>query len=315
MSGSAEVIVYGDVNIDVLVLTDVVPRGDVSLLANDIKVACGGVGANISSALSKLGVKTSLIGAVGNDVFGCLALKELKKKGVEVDHVKVLRSSITGLMIVFINSQGIRSIIGYRGANAEANAEECLKVLHKARHLHISGYTFLNKDEGRSSLKLLCKANEEGITTSVDLEGIAFHKPSSMLKLAGLVDYVMLNREELLYITKGEKLNDKAMTYVLEEIKPKALLVKLGKEGSIIIMEKEKIKVQPFKVRVVDTTGAGDGFNAGFIYGILRGLTIKESATLGNALGAYVCTGLGAQHHPSIKQLLHKFPQIKGILR
>lgn len=311
-----EVLVYGDINIDVLVFTDVIPKGDVSLLAKNIRITCGGVGSNLSSALTKLGIKTSLIGAVGKDVLGTLALKRLKKKGIDVSLVQTLKNVPTGLMIIFINSQGIRSIIGYRGANAEVQInEKCLTTLDYVKHLHVSGYTFLNKDGGQGSLKLLIKAKKNRITTSVDLEGIALHKSSLASKIAGLTDYVMLNKEELLHLTNSKSLSDEAIALAFKMIKPKILAIKLGKDGSLIVTKNKKINVKPFKVKVIDSTGAGDGFNAGFLYGMLKGLTIEESAILGNALGAYVCSGLGAQHHPSIKQLLRKFPQLKSFIK
>ncbi len=134
--------------------------------------------------------------------------------------------------------------------------------------------------------------------------------------MRGLPDYVFLNADELRILTRGSGLEGGGRE-LLKYLRAKAVFVKLGSRGSAVITSDGRVVgVPPFKVsRVVDTTGAGDGFNAGAIFGLLRGLKPPEAARVGNALGAYVCSGLGARHLPKdLRDLLSTYPELLDLL-
>lgn len=153
------------------------------------------------------------------------------------------------------------------------------------------------------------------MSTSIDLEGISISKPQEISKLKGLVDIVFLNEDEL-YKATGESSITSGINKLAKILRPKYLFLKMGANGSLVFINGKIIKEKAFRVRVVDSTGAGDGFNAAIIYGLLKKLSINSILLLGNAMGAYACTGFGARHYPrNIQELISYFPVLKEYLK
>lgn len=310
------VLVFGDINIDILFYVDSLPSDDVSIVAKSMKVMHGGVGGNIAVALSRLGVKVELVGAVGTDTFGDEAIKALAQEGVDTRFIERISKEPTGVMTILVFPNGSRTIIGYRGANILANPRTALKSMNtRIAHVHISGYMALSKD-GEANITTLAKRGKEvGTMVSIDLEGIATEKPELVHRLKGYVDYVFLNKDEMTYLI-GVSSIEEGIKRIYEILKPSAVFLKLGSQGSAIITNDKVLRIPPFRVEVVDTTGAGDAFNAGVIYGLMLNLKPEEAALLGNAMGAYSCMGYGARHLPrDINELLNKFPTLNKILK
>ncbi len=315
MRGAIDVVVYGDINIDVMVYTRRLPERGIPLTAESIRIMHGGVGGNIATALSTLNIKVALIGAVGEDVLGFEALRELNRIGVDTSRVRRLANVSTGLMIIFVEPSGERTIIGYRGANSKIIVDdEDLELIKNTRHLHVSGYTFLNEDYGEGALRLLKEAKVNNCTTSLDLEGIVYERPSLLKKVKGLVDYLLMNEKEATLALGLREFNKQIPLILTRTLDSKAAIVKLGGKGCLIAENNRVVEVPAFKVKVVDTTGAGDAFNAGLIYGILKNLPLTKAAIIANAMGAYNCMGFGARHYPTIEELKEKFPTIKEII-
>ncbi len=294
-------------------MVDFIPTSDIAVAARELKIRHGGVGGNLSVALSRLGISAVLVGCVGRDVFGEEITRELEAEGVDTSFVKVDPNTHTGVMVILVVPGGGRSIVGFRGANASVSLsdDEVNKLLSDVDHLHLSGYMALNNDRGELLLRLARKAKSMGITVSVDLEGVSTQRRELARQLKGLVDYVMLNRDEITSLTNTRDVEASARE-LLRMIKPRAVFVKLGKDGSLVV-EADKIKhVEPLRVDAVDSTGAGDAFNAGVIYSLLEGKRASEAALIGNAMGAYACTGIGARHFPrGISELAELFPQLR----
>jgi len=311
----SQTLVLGDINIDLVFRVKRAPEPGDSITLRRIGVFHGGVGGNISSALARLGARPILVGAVGGDPFGGMALMELAKTRVNVGLVRTVEDELTGLMAVLIDESGERTIIGARGANAafRAGVKE-LRLASKVRHLHVSGYSMLNDDGGASCLNLLRAAKKGGVPASVDLEGVATMSRGEISKLRGLADYFLMNELEAASALGAEKFDERVALELQELLGSKILVVKLGREGCLIVEGRDVERVSGFKVDVVDSTGAGDAFNAGFIYGLLRGLRPSDAARLGNAVGAYKCTGLGARHHPTLRELLEFFPEVAELV-
>ena len=315
MIEDVQALILGDINIDLVFKIDRDLKPGDSIALRRMTISYGGVGGNLSSALARLGVPVSLLGAVGEDRFGDLALRELRRSGVNVKYVRRIAEEFTGISIVLIDPSGERTLICARGANAAYRLRgDELELLRNVRHLHISGYMMLNDDGGASCIKLLSFAKKWNISTSMDLEGIALKDPKKTFKIKGLVDYPLMNELEARSLLDAQKLGEDEVKSLKDLLESKALLIKLGEKGCMV-MEDDEIQVIPtYRVKVLDSTGAGDAFNAGFIYGLLRGLRIGDAAKIGNALGAYKCMGLGARHHPSMRQLLELFPELAELI-
>lgn len=310
------VLVFGDINIDVFFYVDSLPTGDISIVARSMKIMHGGVGGNIAVALSRLGVKVELVGAVGTDIFGDEAIKTLSREGVDTRLIERINEEPTGIMTILVLPNGSRTIIGYRGANALANPRTALESMDtRIKHVHISGYMALSRNGEKNIITLAKRGKEVNATVSIDLEGIATEKPGLVHMLKDYVDYVFLNKDEMTYLV-GTSSIEKGIKRIHEILKPSTVFLKLGSKGSAIITNGKVVRIPAFKVEVVDTTGAGDAFNAGVIYGLILNLKPEEAALIGNAMGAYSCTGYGARHLPrDINELISKFPILNKILR
>jgi ribokinase len=306
-----DILVVGDINVDLILIVDKLPkRGGMQYVEKIVKTH-GGVGGNISTALSKLGLKTLLIGAIGDDNSGLETIEELRQNKVDASRVKIISGAPTGLMIVIVDREGERTMIGYRGANSELTIDEDdIHILERSKHLHVSGYVFLNKDSGEGSIRLLTYARSIGITTSIDIEGVAIHKKTVLENLKGLFNYVIAGEEEARQFTSEDK-QYRLADELLRKLQAEIAVVKLGARGCMVAYSNGSFHIPAFHVRVLDTTGAGDAFNAGFLYGLIKNLPLREAVILGNAIGAYKCMGIGARHLPTLRDLENTFPELK----
>lgn len=313
MNKTIDVVVVGDINIDLILIVEKLPeRGGMQYVEKIIKCH-GGVGGNIATTLSKLGLKTLLLGAVGDDVPGLEAVEELRKNRVDVSRIRIVEYTPTGLMIIIVDKDGERTMIGNRGANSELKIEEeDFQILRETSHLHVSGYLFLNRDSGEGVLRLLSHARRINVTTSIDIEGVAEYNPMLLEKLRGLFDYVMVGEREAKRFTLQDK-EDKLVDELFNKLEARVVAVKLGGRGCIVASLEESLHIPPLQVKALDTTGAGDAFNAGFLYGLIRNLSIEEAGILGNAVGGYKCLGIGARHLPTLQDIKDTFPEIKRI--
>lgn len=311
MDRGIDVVVIGDVNVDLIFLIDRFPSRGGNCIARRVEKSFGGVGGNRAAALASLGLNVALIGAVGEDRFGKEALEELKRYGVNIDHVKILKDQLTGIMIVAVDLEGERTIIGSRESNSKLRiSDEDLKLVEGVRHLHVAGYQMFNESP-EDILRIIRHAHKLGISTSMDIEGIADLDLETLESLKGILTYVIGNEDEAKGLLKAEASGKELAERLLKEFKADAVAVKLGEKGCAVADRHHSYMVPGFKVDVVDTTGAGDAFDAGFIYGTLKGLSLIETARLANAMGAFKCTKLGAKHYPTIAELKRSFPNIK----
>ncbi|MEO3992867.1 MAG: carbohydrate kinase family protein [Desulfurococcaceae archaeon TW002] len=283
-----DVLVFGDLNIDVVMYVSKLPEPDKDIQATNLRIRPGGVGYNVSIALKELGLTPYLIASVGNDVFGQYIIKKMEEAGLEVSSVRLVNGVETGLVSILVLPNGTKAMTSFRGANKHTTiTTQDLKILSSVKHVHVSGYTLLNTDEGAATLKILNEASKLGITRSIDLEGVAFSGLDKVLKIKGLTDYVFTNKEELKTLIKHEVLESGSKIHEL--LKPKTTIVKLSEEGSIAFTSSGIIKQEPYRIKVINCTGAGDAFNAGFIYGSLMSLDLHSILRIANALGARKC--------------------------
>ncbi|MCF8885433.1 MAG: carbohydrate kinase family protein [Ignisphaera sp.] len=310
MDDEYDIAVVGDINLDLILPVRNFPsRGSMEYAREMIKNH-GGVGRNIAIALSKLGLRTVLIGAVGDDESGTELIRELKDNRVNVSRVRVIKHMCTGTILVIVDEEGERTMIGHRGANTKLKIEEeDISIIEKTKHLHLSGYTLLNDDIWESINMLMRRVRSLKTKTSIDIEGVAEHKPTLLEEMKGFFNYVMAGENEARRFTGEEDPETIGLT-LLEKMKAEIIALKMGHRGCIIATRERIFHTPSFKVTVVDTTGAGDAFNAGFIYGMARNLDLKKVAILANAMGAYKCMWFGTKNFPSLRNLIDAFPEL-----
>ncbi len=291
-----KVAVAGDLNVDVFLKVPALPRLDISVAAHSARIGPGGVAGNTASHLVGLGVSAVLVAAVGDDVLGKYLTARIREAGINSGYVRVVEGESTGVMVIMLLPNGEKAIVGYRGANEHLRVlrEEAEEVASRVNHVHVSGYMALNRDEGESLLNLLSEAVKAGLTTSVDLEGIATQAKHFLPKLKGLTTYLFVNRVEAAELCGREPLIT-CVQNLCKLLGAVAAFLKLGAKGSAVITphSTELIKQGEVIHEPVDTTGAGDAFNAAVIASLIKGASPAEAAREGNKAGAHACTHLG----------------------
>lgn len=295
-------LVYGDLNLDIFFVLDrdeIVLR-DVSYLSQTGAAVPGGCGGNVSVALSRLGLETVLVSSVGSDVFGGMLVEDLAAEKVGTAHVKGVEGASTGIMVIVLRRGGERTIIGYRGANVynTLSREESRALVGGVDYTFISGFTCGNVDRGKTIEYLIESSAELGVAVGVDLGGVSKGFLLERLRrYRGLLHDVFLNSDELEEMLGGDLRS--SVTDLVSVLMPRNLFLKMGSEGSLVYSGGRASHVEAVRVDgVVDTTGCGDAYDAGAIYGLNAGLSPVQRAMLGNLMGAYKARGLGARHLP-----------------
>ena len=282
-----DLVVVGDCNPDVLVLGgDVTPAfGQQEKLVDNISLVIGGSAAITAVAAARLGLSVALVAAVGADPAGTFMLDQLAREGVDVSAV-VRREDLPTGMTVALSRGGDRAILTALGAMTSLTAADVPgTLLARSRHVHVSSYFLLEDSLGPGVAGLLAAARGAGATTSLDTNWDPSERWGDQ-RLSGAIaqaDVLLPNEAEALRLSGAASLDAAARTLTTTGSR---LVVKLGERGVLCADGHARHRVSVPLVAPMDTTGAGDCFNAGLIAGLLQGLPLPEAAALGCAAGA-----------------------------
>ena len=287
----------GNINFDYLIFTEEPPVIDGRIEARNFVIESGGSACNFAVTITKLGGKCGVFGCVGRD--GDWLIKRLKEKKVEASEIIKVAERESGKVFVIVDLKGHRTMIAYKGANELLKPEFIKKLnLEKYVHVHVSSREpcFINEIYMRIG-------DKHNITLSYDPGWTIVKRESGeILNILDKLDFLLMNRREFGYFIKTNNITD--ITKLFSKFqKLKFILVKEGEKGAKAIHGKKIINVPAFKVSVVDTTGAGDVFNAATIFSLKNGFSIKEALIVGNAAAAFKITKVGAQAAPSTMEL------------
>jgi ribokinase len=297
-------LVLGDITIDILARIEAFAGLGQDCLSPELELHCGGVGANTAIALAKWGLSVRLMGSVGRDCFGDLALRFLRAERIDVSRVRRDEDATTGLMFIAVRADGQRTIFGSRGANAELAPLARRGGLGGIEGTHLVGYSFLSTSGAEAAEQLLEKSRQRGSWISLDV-GMAPSReiPQKILQLAGKVDILFANSDEAIALT-GRPDQFEAFG-ALEEAGAREVVMKRGSRGCLFSENGRLQEAPSFAVAATDTTGAGDAFVAAFLRARLRDWPKAEAALLGNAAGAAAASVVGAgEAMPSPRQIL-----------
>ncbi len=288
------VLVVGDITVDLCAPIAALPAVGEDCLTPDLSLHCGGVGLNTAFGLARLGVPARLVSCVGRDPLADFVLQRAASAGIATTFVQRTEKATTGLFLTAISPNGQRTFIGSRGANAELRAtENVCAALQDANVLLISAYVFLAQGSSDFADQLIDEAKRRGIWTLLDLGLAPCQQTAAKLRsVFAMIDTVMANLAEAEALT-GQGDPD-AVFSSLEQAGARDPIIKLGGEGCLIRDGARLCRVPPFTVSVMDTTGAGDAFNAGYIAGRMRGWAPAACALFANACGAAAATVVGA---------------------
>lgn len=298
----------GQCSLDYIASVDSFPEEDTKKEALDFTVQGGGPVATALVALSRLNVRTVFLGVVSDDSAGIEIKKGLKKEGVDIRGLVVKKGGGSQRAFIIVNrALGSRTILWQRPGVAELKASEVKALpIKKSRFLLVDG---LMKE---ASLKAASLAGKFNIPVMLDAGRV---RPG-MLRLAGMSDYIVASEE----FSRGLRLTPRETLEKLSLLRPRAITVTLGSGGSITWdgggggrKEKGRIFLTPaFKVRAVDTTGAGDVFHGGYIYGLINGWEIRKTVEFASAFAALKCLAPGGRTGiPTLAETL-RFIKEKG---
>ncbi len=256
--------------------------------------SCGGSCPNTMIALSAFGMKAALAGKIGNDSFGNIYEQQISEHNI----VSELRygDGATGSSIIMVSPDTERTMSTYLGINRQfCKADIDTTVIELAKYFYFTGYmwdTDLQKESILHALKTAENTGTKIIFDVADPFAVNRNREEFITLIRDHVDIVFANREEARIMFHTENPEESAKT--LSELCDIAI-VKNGHQGSIIQTGSELIRIPVNPVTAVDTTGAGDMYAAGFIYGLCRGFSLEDSGICASFLASQIVTSHGAQ--------------------
>jgi sugar/nucleoside kinase (ribokinase family) len=291
-----KVVALGVHVVDVLVRpVESIPAGQGGTLVEQIAITPAGSAGGTAVTLAKLGFEVASAGAIGTDALGDVLQALLGRFGVDTSQL-VRRDGVqTSASVLPIRPDGSRPALHVIGANASyAAADAPMDAIAAADYLHLGAPEFMG---GEEAAKILIHAREHGTVTSADLLAPGEQAAAILDWIAPALehlDYLLPNDEQVLGLTGETDLE--AGCQALLERGVGCVAVTRGADGALVVDADGVRAVPAFAVDVVDTTGCGDAFSAGFLRGLSLGRSRPDAAVLGSAAAAIVATGLGSDH-------------------
>ena len=308
-----DILVAGEINPDLILSGNVIPEfGQVEQLVDSAGLTVGSSSAIFACGAARLGLKVAFIGVCGADFFGRFMLDELSRAGVDVSGVIVDPILSTGLSVILSpggSNPGERAILTHLGAIDRLQAEQVTQtLLQKARHLHVASY-FLQTALRPGLPELFQRAHTLGLSTSLDTNWDPSGRWSGFAELLSRVDVFLPNQKEALAISSASTA-ERALQVLSR--KCRVVVIKCGAAGALARRGDESARAAALPVQVVDTVGAGDSFDAGFLLGWLNGWSLERSLALAAACGSLSTRAAGGTSaQPSLEEAL-QYVQIAG---
>ncbi|MGC9170543.1 MAG: carbohydrate kinase family protein [Thermoproteus sp.] len=296
------VVALGHLLMDIqLYLADRPDAGEAALVG-ELRYGGGGSASNFAVAARRLGLASAIITSVGFDGFGRVLLEELMREGVDISRVKIVIGQQTGTSFLLVYPSGDVKVFEYVGASEAVEPKDLSDAALKGfDHLHITMYRL---DTAVHAARL---AKKLGLSVSVDPGRIWSARGLDHLRdLLAEADYLLLNESEFRALLRGDA--GKAFGLGIDMV-----VVKRGPQGATAYLRSgEVLEARGFKVEAVDTTGAGDAFDAAFLAALLEGRGVDYALRFANATGALKTTRKGARSSPT-REEVEKFLATRNI--
>ncbi len=307
----SQVVVLGDACVDMIMRLPNRASATSDLALSSPQLHGGGSAANVSVALARLGVAVAMVGSVGDDGYGRWVRTDLGREGVNIQGVSLLHDAFTPMVIALIEPDGERLVVVWPpkdGAYLQLQADAIDPVLiTSASWLHTTGICLRDSPVRETVLYEMEQARKAGLSVSLDLNmrlelwGLDDETRKTFEWAIKLSDVVFGNAEEEIMPISGADSVEAGAQYLCDG--RRVIVARQGNKGALVFTPKETFHAPAFQTDVVDTLGAGDAFNGGFIAACLAKVGIKEAARWGNAVAALKIGQAGARSLPSLEDL------------
>ncbi|KXA97780.1 hypothetical protein AKJ38_00205 [candidate division MSBL1 archaeon SCGC-AAA259I14] len=286
-----DIVGFGALNVDKLYRVNRIARENEESFVTGLTESCGGSAANTIVALGKLGLRTGFVGKLADDREGDLHLEKFKKWNIDTGGIVESKEGRSGRVIGFVDQEGERALYIDPGVNDELELDEIdVSYMREAEFLHLTSFV------GERPFLHQCSIVKK-ITGSVKISldpGILYARKGldSLKPILSRAKVVLPSQAEVNILT-GEDYRKGARRLIEEG--SEIVAVKLGEKGCYVTDGEDNFLVEPYKVEVVDTTGAGDAFSAGFLYGLIKGNNLRKCGEIGNFVASKCIEKSGAR--------------------
>ncbi len=265
------------------------------------ELSFSGDAVNVAVSAARLGAPSSIIGAVGDDYFGHNLLDHLKQEGINTNGLSVSRGGFTGIYFITLLGKGEHVFTYYRKGSSASSlclTSRQLEIVEKGDFFHFSGIAQAIGNKARRSAKEAARrAHDAGVTVSYDVN----YRPrlwnrrmalNALREVADLVDIIIVSTEDW-HLLHGGSDDEKSIARQLRDEGFDRVIVKAGARGSYGVNAGRKVRQRSYPVKAVDATGAGDAYDAGFLYGLLSGYDFASSLKYASMNAALKCTKKG----------------------
>ena len=278
---------------------------DSALKTGTLQTAAGGSAANTMYGISQLGGKVGFCGKVANDRFGTLYAEQMRQSSI-IFKVS-MEQGMTGTCVVLVSNDAQRTMITCLGISGEIDYEDIEEeLLNHSRYIYLEGYLFESERAARTMPRAVASARKNGVKIALsasDANCVDRHRDLLVPLIQNDVDLLFANSQEARTLSGAD--NNEAALQVLSGW-CEGVAVTDGEHGSMVSSNGDIVKIAPNRVSALDTTGAGDAYAAGLLYGIVSGHSIRKSAMIASFFSAKVITQIGPRYNGDIQPELKK---------
>ncbi len=286
-----------------------VPEPGQLVFTEEIFLFGGGHAHNTSVSLARLGVRVAAMGKVGRDTFGDFLKKDLEKEGVDISKITISDKFETSKTIIILTPSEDRRFIYTPGANADFSIDDIdFGYISQAKLLYLGGYGVLSKLDEDSLARLLKFAKKRGLVTVLDvvIPSGEINWINRCKKALEFTDFFLPNTDEARIIT-GQVDPGKQAEEILKYNSEMTVVITMGKEGSLVRTKDRIVQASAYKIKTIDSSGGGDAFTAGFIFGIMSDWELEKIVKFASAMGASAGRKMGCTTGVFTREEVYEF--------
>jgi sugar/nucleoside kinase (ribokinase family) len=270
-----------------------IPESGKTRIIEKIRITAAGTAAGPAVIAAKLGLKTALVGAIGNDDMGNILEQMLKNNGVSTTHLQKISGMPTAATILAVNKEGARPNFHAPGATLMLEIDDARRrCITESRFVHWAGVgNLFNLDDDRGA-NILKEAKSKGAITTCDFISPTAKTLGQLKPILPYIDFFMPSFEEAMGVAGTKNPQETAEFFI--NLGAGACILKMGADGSLLVSGDKRVRIPAFAVHAFDTTGCGDAYCAGFISALSNGWDVEKACRFATATAALVATDLGS---------------------